>query len=106
MRLASGAATARFAWFPLAGVIPTAVVEHRNRDIAFAAELRDHPYGATRLNDVLFGGGLRDTAGPANPNLARVLLAPALAPGIAGFSIAGCGAFSDIREGHTIRGLP
>lgn len=107
VRLGNRELEARFTWFPLIEVVPgtiTAVVQHRNPDIVFAAELRDHPNGASRLADVLFGG-TAPQLGMAEGSYAKALTDTAAAPGIVGFSIAGCAPFCDHREGYTVRGL-
>jgi hypothetical protein len=83
----------------------TAVVQHRSPDIVFARELRDHPNGASRLEDVLFGGAVPDL-GLTDDGYAQVLSDPAAGPGILGFSIAGCAPFCESRPGYTLRGLP
>lgn len=107
--LRDGPTTARFAWFPLTAVIPgiiTAMVQHRDAKVVYAPELRAHPNGARRLGDVLFGGGVPTLSDAGAPDLPQALVAPALPVGIAGFTITGGGAFSDVREGYSMRGLP
>ncbi|WP_195908476.1 VOC family protein [Novosphingobium sp. Gsoil 351] len=109
VQLREGEREARFVWFPLTEVVPgaiTAVVEHRDPDIVFAAELREHPNGATRLADVLFGAAPALPALAAGDEQAAALLGQGLSPGIAGFSIGGCTAFADRRTGFHARGLP
>lgn len=91
--LTTGAHMADFVWFPLTEVIPgtiTAMVEHRSRHIVFAPELRDHPNGAARLADILFGGSTvsldRLRSAPID-DAPQALAAPSLPAGIAGFSV-------------------
>lgn len=58
LELAGGPRTARFRWFaagpPVTGLL-TVIVEHLDREIVFAPELRAHPRGLTRLESVVFG---------------------------------------------------
>jgi catechol 2,3-dioxygenase-like lactoylglutathione lyase family enzyme len=112
VRLGSGAVTARFVWFPLTEVIPgaiTAVVQHHDRDIVFASELRDHPNGADRVDDILFGGppaALAPLAMRGVGDLPVALDNSGLAAGIAGFTIAAAPAGLHRQDGFILRTMP
>jgi hypothetical protein len=109
VRLAGGEAQARFCWFPLSDILPgtiIAVVEHLDRPIVFAPELREHPNKAARLADILFGHEFPAFPSEAQPGAPQALVSPSAQRGIAGFSIEGTGTFLDRREDYFMRGLP
>ena len=63
--LAEGSRKARFRWFAAGPPVPgllTVIVEHLDREIVFAPELRAHPRGPTRLDSVIFGQRARGLA--------------------------------------------
>jgi catechol 2,3-dioxygenase-like lactoylglutathione lyase family enzyme len=109
LRLAGGDVRAQFCWFPLSDILPgviSAVVEHRDRPIVFARELREHPNGAHRMTDILLGKHFPEFPREAQPGGPVALMSASAEPSVAGFSVEGAGAFLDRRDHYLLRGLP
>lgn len=100
----------RFNWFPLAPVIPgllISVIEQLTSLNVLSPNQAQHPNGARRLHDVLFGGSMPSLSLAEDPDAPQILCAQNLPRGIRGFTVSGGGETSlDQREGYFIRALP
>ncbi len=105
-----GDSRVRFNWFPLAPVIPgvlISVIEHLGPLGRIDSDQTQHPNGARRLHDVLFGGSMPSLSLNEDADAPTILCAQTLPRGIRGFTVSGGGETGiDQREGYFVRTLP
>lgn len=110
VELPQGAKTARFAWFPVADLLPgvlIAVVEHRDAEVVFAPAIRAHPNGANRLHDVLLGSAAAELAplATAAGDAALALVGPGASAPVHGLTVTGVPGLTIDHPAFALRGI-
>lgn len=109
VRLPGKTATARFSWFPVAGMLQgvlLAMAQHHDRDLVFAPALQEHPNGARRVHDVLMGPDAAVLTQPASVvgDAPQCLIAASFGDPIIGLTVSGVPGLRIEHPAFTLRG--